>query len=511
MTQWWLASWRRAKRAPALRAPLHLEALEERNLLAPGLVSVPSPQVSGGSLVGAAAIAANDIWAVGSQSSAGFTQAPLAEHFDGTSWSVVSTPSPTSGSVLKGVAGAASNDVWAVGSGGTNNATLIEHWNGANWSEVASPTMPTGSVLKGVTAPASNNAWAVGTNSTSNNALVEHWDGTSWSVVSSPAFAGVTILSLGGMISADSTTDVWVVGGQADERSGAPFNGPVALHWDGQTWSVMSGAQNAESATALSPTNVWGAGFRGEQFHDRTIHLPVVVHWDGTSWSIVPSPNPNGKNPIQGSQLEGIAAISATDIWAVGFNEGSTLTEHWDGTSWKVVNSPNPGQSNFLAGVTALSDGTVAAVGNQFSSTTGTTPLILQNSWHDDPRSATSPAAPSAAMPAARDAVAVDQLFAAARNTAAQTRTTPAPLDAALVGPGFAAAAEAGRPLLVAGQGPAGTPTAAQGGTMPAPQDARAPNPFFAAAGTTDQPLSLTRHSSPAHPTAEDSDVDASW
>jgi hypothetical protein len=120
------------------------------------------------------------------------------------------------------VAAAASNDVWAVGVGGTNNATLIEHWNGANWSEVSSPTMPMGSDLKAVTAPASNNVWAIGNNSQSANALVEHWDGTRWSVVSSPAFAGVTFPGEGksGILSADSTTDVWAVGGGGQRAIG---------------------------------------------------------------------------------------------------------------------------------------------------------------------------------------------------------------------------------------------------------------------------------------------------
>jgi hypothetical protein len=358
--------------------------------LAPGLVFVPSPQVSNGELFGAAAIAASDIWAVGLQSPASFTQAPLAEHFNGTSWSVLSTPSPTSGSFFKSVAAAASNDVWAVGVGGTNNATLIEHWNGANWSEVSSPTMPTGSALASVTAPASNNAWAVGANSTSNNALVEHWDGKSWSVVPSPAFTGESIAS---NVSADSTTDVWV-GGQGNTAVGAPFNGGAALHWNGQIWSIMSGPSFAHSITALSPTNVWGAGFRGVQFNDRTVDRPVVEHWDGTSWSIVPSPDPDKNTPQQSSKLEGIAAISATDIWAVGFNQGATLTEHWDGMNWKIVNSPNPGQNNQLFGVTALSDGTVAAVGTQFSTTTGTTPLILQNAV-SAPRTATTAATPT--------------------------------------------------------------------------------------------------------------------
>jgi hypothetical protein len=471
MTHWWLAPRRRgAQRARALRAPLRLELLEQRNLLS-GLVFVPSPQITA-QLVGAAAISASDIWAVGIQPANG-SQSPLAEHFDGTSWSVVSTPSPTSDSVFKGVAAAARNDVWAVGSGGTNNATLIEHWNGSNWSEVPSPTLPTGSVLKAVTAPASNNAWAVGINSRSNDALVEHWDGMSWSVVSSPAFTGVTILSLGGNISADSTTDVWVVGAQANTAVGAPFNGGVSLHWDGQTWSVMSGPTFAESVTALSPTNVWGAGFRGVQVNYRTVHVPVVEHWDGTSWSIIPSPNPNKNTPQQSASLSGIAAVSANDIWAVGSNGTATLTEHWDGSRWRVINSPNPGQSNFLSAVTALSDGTVTAVGGQFNSTTGETPLILQNAqstW--GPRSVVGrqPGGPSAV-------VAASPMPAAApgtrhrTTTAAQPTTMPLLLEPAAVDQLFTAAAGADQPWPVAGHGRRAHQAAVDGELEAFPED----------------------------------------
>jgi hypothetical protein len=53
--------------------------------------------------------------------------------------------------------------------------------------------------------------------------------------VSSSAFTGVTFPGEGGsgIISADSTTDIWAVGGVASAGSGAPFNGSAALHWDG--------------------------------------------------------------------------------------------------------------------------------------------------------------------------------------------------------------------------------------------------------------------------------------
>src|SRR5262249_52260409 len=203
-------------RAPALRTPLRVEQLEQRHLLS-GLAFVPSPQVNGGFLGEAAAIAANDIWGVGGMpGSNGSGKQTLAEHFNGTSWSVVPTSAPASNPMFTGVAAAASNDVWVVGDGNDGNA-FIEHWNGTSWGVVSSQV---GTNLSGVTALASSNAWAVGSTSGSSSALVEHWDGNSWSIVSSPAFAGVTPVA----VSADSPNDIWAVGGTS------------SLHWNGQSW-----------------------------------------------------------------------------------------------------------------------------------------------------------------------------------------------------------------------------------------------------------------------------------
>src|SRR5262249_31374772 len=99
--------------------------------------------------------------------------------------------------------------------------------------------------------------------------------------------------------------------------------------------------------------------------------------------SIVPSPEAT-KSPGLDNVLNGIAAISANDIWAAGSvnNSGAgsaTLTEHWDGTRWKIIGSPNPGNfSDGLFGATALSDGTVRAVGFQQDQGVDAIPLILQ-------------------------------------------------------------------------------------------------------------------------------------
>jgi hypothetical protein len=108
------------------------------------------------------------------------------------------------------------------------------------------------------------------------------------------------------------------------------------------------------------------------------------MHWDGTSWSRVPSPNPSATGD---NVLSAIDAISADDIWAVGWHasgelDGATLTEHWDGSDWSVVLSPNPGHRgrNVLSGVGGVSDEDVWTVGS-FTST-GSDSWTLVARWN---------------------------------------------------------------------------------------------------------------------------------
>jgi hypothetical protein len=326
---------------------------------ATGLHVVPSPFIAGSSLSAAAVIAPGDMWAVGTIGSGPFQT--LAEHFNGTSWSVV--PTPALNASLAGVAGAAGNDVWAVGDQAQRSSvnTLIEHWDGTSWSVTPSPKLPQGSQLTGVTAPATDNAWAVGFNSGSSTALVEHWDGTSWSIISSPAFTGASIDR--GAVSADSAADVWAMGFLA---CSAPCTTEqnVSLHWNGTSWAQIPAAHlrfgGVGPLTALSPANVWAVGTGpGVPTGGFSAHPTAVIeHWDGTSWNVVPSPNPN---PQGNNSLGAVAAISATDIWAAGLQLKGPFTEHWDGASWSIVATPSGVRS--IAGMAASSAGTVLAVG----------------------------------------------------------------------------------------------------------------------------------------------------
>lgn len=104
------------------------QALSERwNGSAWSLVPAASPGADYNSLQGVVATSTTSAWAVGSRRSAqGMPFRTLAEHWDGTSWTTISSPSPGSGDDwLFGIAAVPhGGGLWAAGTAG--DATLIE-------------------------------------------------------------------------------------------------------------------------------------------------------------------------------------------------------------------------------------------------------------------------------------------------------------------------------------------------------------------------------------------------
>ncbi len=285
-------------------------------------------------------------------------------------WRSVASPNVgTSTNFLNGVAAVSANNVWAVGSYGNGNGgiTLVEHWDGTQWKVVASPDVngsPSEELL-GVAAISRNNIWAVGDYYTASNiqqSLIEHWDGTSWSVVSSPNVASMfNVLTA---VSAISATDMWAVG----NYSGTQGYQALIEHWNGTNWSIVPGPSSQSGrlngVTAIASNNVWAVGTGTGATGDQTL----VEHWDGTSWSVVNSSGPG----VATNTLNGVAAISANNVWAVGEDSNSAapsatytpLIEHWNGTSWGMVSSPLQGTSDLLNGIAAVSASDMWAVGD---------------------------------------------------------------------------------------------------------------------------------------------------
>src|SRR5438067_4388583 len=118
------------------------------------------------SLSSVAAVADNEVWAVGWAFSAQLNAyRTVTEHWNGTRWSLVRSPNATNGyNFLNGVAVVAANDVWTVGqaANGSIYSTLVEHWNGVAWSIIPSPNVAGNSnILEATSVVSANDIWAV--------------------------------------------------------------------------------------------------------------------------------------------------------------------------------------------------------------------------------------------------------------------------------------------------------------------------------------------------------------
>lgn len=305
-------------------------------------VTSPGPPSNFTSGTAIAALSPSDIWTVAEY---GFWPGggSLASHFNGKTWTAVQTPNlgPQQFAITALVA-LATDDIWAVGFAPGPQA-LIEHYDGTRWMVFPGPHVDSASSsLSAITSvPGRNELWAVGQFSTSiaSKTLTEHYDGTTWGIVPSPNVGTFTNLL---SVSADASDDIWAVGSHADGKA------PESLieHYDGRQWSVMasynvgwpSDANPLNGVLALSATDVWAVGT--SMALDGNSAYTHIEHYDGTRWLPVQSPNPGL------SVLYGLAAASPNDIWAVGYYQhvdadySHTLVEHFDGSNWTVVLTP---------------------------------------------------------------------------------------------------------------------------------------------------------------------------
>jgi hypothetical protein len=165
-----------------------------------------------------------NVWAVGHyERGTNDTYHTLAEHWNGSSWAVVATPNVVGthnfsrGDGFDGVTAAGRHDVWAVGfhydDGRAANRSLIEHWNGNSWSVMSTPTVGDRDYpLAAAVRDGIGGVWAVGTyDDTQGHAytLTEHAAGASWSVVSSVSPGYLNGLQGVGVV---GPGDAWAVG-----------------------------------------------------------------------------------------------------------------------------------------------------------------------------------------------------------------------------------------------------------------------------------------------------------
>ncbi len=114
-----------------------------------------------------------------------------------------------------------------------------------------------------------------------------------------------------------------------------------------------------DGIAAVSPLDVWAVG----RFIEAGTSRALIEHSDCTDWSVAFSYGSSTMN----SYLFAVSSASPDDVWAVGYTDGlnyehpHTLTAHWNGEHWSVVAiARRPG---LLSAVSALSPRDIWAVG----------------------------------------------------------------------------------------------------------------------------------------------------
>lgn len=260
---------------------------------------------------GIATISANDIWAVGGFSipspnlKIGVIGHSLIEHWNGHQWQLVPSPDGVvqGNNFLSSLAVISASNIWAVGEmsaastrSSVVSAPLVEHWDGKSWSLIHLPASIHGETLDSITATSANDIWATGTVTSDGPAsdvpLVVHWDGQSWHAVTLPTAFHREILP---SITATSAQDVWITGRSS---SHTPFQ-PLLAHWDGQQWNLVKISNDVpegsqlEGITANGAHDIWvvGSSSPDKSAHKQaTATHPLIEHWNGQRWVRVTLP-----------------------------------------------------------------------------------------------------------------------------------------------------------------------------------------------------------------------------
>ncbi|MGE5333569.1 MAG: hypothetical protein ACM3N4_02625 [Nitrososphaerota archaeon] len=164
----------------------------------------------------------------------------------------------------------------------------------------------TGMTIRNVSMVSSDEGWAVGVITGSSHTLLLHYRAGHWTAVTPPADLNpMADLAAVAMVSRD------------------------------EGWAVGQVPVPTASRTAWRPS-------------------PLVLHYHGGKWTIAATP--------QREYLSGVAARSASDVWAVGYS----LVLHYDGVRWTEVPVPRGLSAYLFTTVSLPDDGSVWIAGGSF-------------------------------------------------------------------------------------------------------------------------------------------------
>ena len=326
----------------------------------------PTPVISGANgmrLLSVSCASATACSAVGFSGDTFADPQPVAERWDGLSWSLQTVPIPAGANqgLLSSVSCPTATQCVSVGhwhDSAKGGGTLAEFSDGNGW--VVQPT-PTGrtDVYNAVSCTASNACLAVGKSELS-DFVAARWDGASWTSIAAPA-SGTLIDTNYVSLSCRTITGCIAVGAAETADYGFTYL-PLAAGWNGSTWTsqptVNPSGETANQLVAVSCATERSCVAVGYRWKAPDAAEQLIERWDGTSWRIATTP------AVQGSSLSAVSCSANNDCLAVGSYVEKTgaftaLVEHWDGRSWSVepATAPEGVIGTGLAGVSCRPPG----------------------------------------------------------------------------------------------------------------------------------------------------------
>jgi hypothetical protein len=360
------------------------------------LQSVPAPTVPTGTLSAVNCTSPSACTAVGSYINSSGIQVPLAERWNGSGWSIQSTPNPAGAgsSALAGVRCPTSTMCVAVGT--SDGRPLVERWNGTGWS-IQNVPAPSAGRLNAVTCTSSTACVAVG--ASGGTVVVERWNGTSWTVQTVPVPTGATLQSFSG-VSCSSSTACTAVGALWDSAYQ-----PLVERWNGTSWSaqtVRTASGTSVSLRAVSCPSGTSCFAVGTYLPSGAFGFEIAAaHWNGTTWSVQSIAGPD--QPV----LEGLSCPSTTACEGVGHSyiedggPNGAFAVRWNGATWSTQSTARTlTNTEALYGVSCGSTTTciaVGAIGGSYSVPIRDIPLA--ESWNGTAWSIQSIANPKSTAP----------------------------------------------------------------------------------------------------------------
>ncbi len=246
----------------------------------------------------------------------------------------------------------------AVGSN-SKGATLAERWNGSQWSIMTTVNPAGANRLGGVSCSSSSFCMAVGAEGSP--IFSEYWDGSSWSLVSMPMPSEAKSAAMTDVFCTSPTTCI-AVGRYSGSKGPAIESKTLIERWNGSQWTIESSpnvegnSHNQLSAiSCTSSTSCQTVGYTTTKAGNPL--APLVEGWDGSKWSIQVAPTPPGGS----GSLRSISCPVAGFCIASGAGGGTTFTAAWNGTSWQIQASGLPSD---LSAISCATQSSCELIGN---------------------------------------------------------------------------------------------------------------------------------------------------